>query len=244
MESNRAYPHLNIGPEPHAPQRVQETPVHNTDNMGSYHAYPYFNNDREPQVRRRVQGAPVRMDFPQTYVGHQMHDQQDLQYSGGLGGLEGGHHRVKSPPFHNTNSYPPFQTTDPPESGHNEMGFGPNFEPQGIDLQPMSLPYADAVAPMPQVNHGGIADYMEQTKEQLKEYCNLRGIKTSRTMTKEDFDRLAQRVLPGVDCSALSKAAIRERCKAHHVATPNDRQRDSKAVMAQKLVEDDAWWGL
>ena len=203
------------------------------------------------------------MDFPQAYVGHQMHDQQDSPYNGGPGHLEGRHHQVDKHPFQanvsgsisswtphrNINDNPPHQTTDPRQSEHDEMGFGPNFEPQGMDLQPMWLPPADAVAPMPQapmpqVDDRSIAAYMTHSREQLKKYCDQRDIKTSRTRTHGEFVELAQLNLPGTDCFALSKSEIRRRCKDNNVATPDNRQRDSKAVMAQKLVEDDARWGL
>ena len=155
-------------------------------------------------------------------------------------------------PYRITNDSLPFQTPDSPGSRYagsryDEMGFGPEFQPHEIDLQPMWLPSADAVAPMPQVDYEKVeALWMAATCKELIVYCKERGIKTSRTRTRDEFVKLALPVLPGVDCWALSKVALRERCKAHNVALPPDTQYDSKAVMARKLTEDDAkcglWW--
>ena len=153
-------------------------------------------------------------------------------------------------PYRNMNDYLPLQTPDPPGSRYagsryDEMGFDPEFQPQGIELQPMWLPTADAVAPMPQMDYEKVeALWMSATCKELIVYCKERGIKTSRTRKRDEFVRLAQPVLPGVDCWALSKAELRERCRAHDVALPSDTQYDSKAVMARKLTEDDAKCGI
>ena len=166
---------------------------------------------------------------------------------------------VESPPFQanlsgsvspwipdrNMNDSLPFQTTGPPGSAYDPICFGPDFQPQGIHLQPVWLPSADAVARMPQVDYGKIVevDHRIFSREQLKEDRKERGIKTSRTTTKDEYVKLAQPVLPGVECWALSNFEVRARCKAHNVATPHNTQHDSKAVMAQILKEDDAKWG-
>ena len=38
MGSNQAYLYLNFDPEPHVQQKIQEMPVQNKDNTGSYQA--------------------------------------------------------------------------------------------------------------------------------------------------------------------------------------------------------------
>ena len=245
------------------------------------------------------------MDF--SYMGHQMHGQQDSQYSEGPedledelhrvqarpfqanlsgsmsswtqhpnmyeslppqaadtpgynhnGDLENGHHQIETRPFqanlsgsmsswtthHNINDSLPFRTADALDTQHNEMGSGPIDQPQRMDSQPMSLPSASAVASTPQVDYGEVAGYMKETSSQLRMYCKQRGIQTSTTTKKSKYVELAQPVLPGVDCWALRISELREKCKAHNVAIPSIIQHDSKAVMARKLVEDDARWGL
>ena len=149
-------------------------------------------------------------------------------------------------PYSNMNGSLPFETTGPPGSGHDQMGFDPNFQHQGVGFQPTWLPSADTVAPMPQVDYGKLreADYRMLSRKQLEEYCQERDIKTSRRTTKDEYVNLAQPVLPGVNCWALSNLELRARCKAHNVATPHNIQHDSKAVMAQNLREDDAKWGI
>ena len=206
-----------------------------------------------------MQGTPVQMDASQQYMGLQMHDRQVLQYSPGPGDLGGGYHQGELLPFQanlsgSMSSWTPdrnmndpllFQENGPLGFKYDEMGFGPVFQPQGTDLQPMWLPSADAVAPMPQVDYEeSEAGYMKMTSKDLRLYCKERGIKTSRTIKKDEYVKLAQPVLPEVDCWTLGNLELRERCQAHGVALPHATQNDLKAVMARKLTEDDAKRGL
>ena len=115
-----------------------------------------------------------------------------------------------------------------------------------VGFQPTWPPSAEAVARMPQVDYTKLAEasYMVMSRKQISEYCRERGIKTTWRTPKEEYVKLAQPVLPGVNCWALSNLEMRARCKAHNVATPHDTRNYTKAQLAQKLKEDDAKWGL
>ena len=76
---------------------------------------------------------------------------------------------------------------------------------------------------MPQVDYEKVeAVYLSATCKELIVYCKERVIKTSRTRKMDEYVRLAQPVLSGVDCWALSNVELRARCKAHNVALPHD----------------------
>ena len=73
---------------------------------------------------------------------------------------------------------------------------------------------------MPQVDYGKL----RKGKEQLKEYCEERGIKRSKKTAKAEYVGLAGPVLPGVDCWALSILELRGKCKAQNGQTPPPMQ--------------------
>ena len=274
MEFNHTYPFSNIYPEPEVRQRLEAMPVqmdlsqtHMGHQMHDQQDSHYSGGSRDLEGGyHQVEPPPFQANLfgstsswtPYLNMNDSLRFQATDPPGSYNGDLEHGYHQVESPlfqanlsgsmpswtPHRNMNDSLQLQTTYLPESKYDEMGFGPDYQSQGMDFQPMWLPSADAVAPMPQVDYGQIAGYMTETREQLKKYCKERDIKTSRTRTKGEFVELAQPVLPGVDCWALRKSELRVMCKAVNVPLPHDTQHDSKAVMAQKLVKDNARWGI